>query len=138
MDKSYLEFQVPRDPVSDEEYYSEIDEDDEQLREVMALLNFSEEQEERERRENLQRAAKSEVKSQKKVFQTRPGDWLCMSCANINFQFRRCCNLCGTSRAESESLARLYFSLKERDKKEAEKEDCTSKSGDADKNVNNN
>ena len=113
-----MEFQVPREPASDEEEDPEIDEEDEQLRQVLALLNFSEEQEEQERRENLQRAEKAEDKCQRKSFKVRPGDWFCMKCANINFQFRSRCNLCETSREESESLARLFFSLKKKEKRE--------------------
>ena len=135
MERSYKEFQESRESVSDEEEYSEIDEEDEQLHEVFALLNFSDEQDGLKRRENMQRAEKSEDKCQKKGF--RPGDWVCVKWANIYFQFRSLCNLCGTSREESESLVLLLFSLKKKESQKTVQKKLSTESEHINKNENN-
>ena len=33
----------------------------------------------------------------------RVGDWVCFSCSNLNFSFRKICNRCKISREESDS-----------------------------------
>jgi len=41
---------------------------------------------------------------QKNTFSERPGDWVCFACKNINFAWRKRCNMCPTIRKDSEKL----------------------------------
>ncbi|MCQ2821315.1 MAG: zinc finger Ran-binding domain-containing protein [archaeon] len=46
------------------------------------------------------------IRKPKKVFVEREGDWVCPSCKNLNFAFRKQCNRCTTLRPEGDPLPR--------------------------------
>lgn len=42
-----------------------------------------------------------------KAFVEREGDWICSSCKNLNFAFRKVCNRCATQKNENDVIIKL-------------------------------
>lgn len=66
---------------------------------LLAKINeFEKNQKEKEKKDKIEDHKEEEITNQKKKFVTRPGDWLCLYCNNLNFAFRNSCNRCRFSK----------------------------------------
>lgn len=58
------------------------------------------------------RQSKTEINDndrRKKKFTERVGDWVCISCKNLNFSFRLNCNRCQLPKGESQKMSDEYM-----------------------------